>query len=381
MSLPKYIVAIVLFIVCTGDVFMGKAEVTLDELRAQGYEAMFNLDYERARFCFREMVRLFPDDPAGPQCMAASLWLEELNRSSRLRASLYSTDSVQKGTEGAPDRRVVGEFREWTRKARVLAEARLRRNPHDIEAIYFLGATAGLKAVFGASIEHKFLAASRDAADASDRHREVLKLDPNFHDAELSIGLYTYVVGALPLPLKTLASIGGVRGSKKRGLEMLERVAREGHWARDIARVLLIDLYKREKRWPEAIAVSRDLSERYPRNYLFRLQTADCLILSANAARKSNEPSSFEADKREAFSIFESLLDSPEKGEVPRAPQDVVHYRFGEDLLLAQQPERAAAEFLAASRVPGCQPELVALARLRAAQSMDLARKSTAGKK
>jgi hypothetical protein len=374
MNFPRYTVAIVLLIICTGEVFGGKAEVTLDELRAQGYEAMYNLDYERARLCFREMIRLFPEHPAGPQCMAASLWLEELNRSSRLRASLYNTDSIQKGTGATPQRRIVEQFREWTRKARVLAEARLRRNPRDVEAIYFLGATDGLKAVFAASIERRFLAASRDAADATDRHREVLKLDPDFHDAELSIGLYTYVVGALPLPLRMLASLGGVRGSKKRGLETLERVAREGHWARDIARVLLIDLYKREKRWSDAIGVARYLSDRYPGNYLFRLQTADCLILRSNAARKSDERSVLEPDEREAFGIFETLLESRGKVGTPVVPQDVVHYRFGENLLLARQPERAAAEFLAASRLPGCEAELAALARSRAAQSMELAR-------
>jgi hypothetical protein len=353
----------------------GEAKVQLDDLRKHGYEALYNLDYEEARRSFKEMVRLFPEHPAGPQCMAASLWLEELNRSRRLRASLYDDESIQKGTGTRADKRTVDQFRDWIRKAKLLSEARLRDNPKDPEALYFLGATEGLKAVFTASVERRFLAASRDAASASDRHREVLKLDPGFHDAELTIGMYDYVVGSLPLPLKMLATIGGVRGSKKRGLETLERVARDGHWARDIARVLLVDLYKRERRWNEAVNVSRDLSTRYPGNYLFQLQLADSLVLRSNSLRKENgTQAARESDESEAFRIFASLLNR--RGSQPEPiPRDVIHFRFGENLLLAQEPERAAQEFLSVCNVSDVEADLATLARLRAAQAFDLAGK------
>ena len=224
----------------------GNVEHTrLDELRLQGYGALYSLDYEEARRLFKEMARLFPDHPAGPQCLAATLWLQELNRSRHLQASLYSTESFST-SEDKVDPQLVEQFRQWTRTAKVLAEARLRRNPRDVEALYFLGVTEGLKAVFAAAVERRFVAALGDSSRAVDRHRQVLKLDPAFRDAELSIGMYHYIIGSLPLPIKLMASIGGMRGSKKRGLETLERVAKEGRWAQDIARLLLIDLYKRE---------------------------------------------------------------------------------------------------------------------------------------
>jgi hypothetical protein len=60
-----------------------------------------------------------------------------------------------------------------------------------------------------------------------DHHREVLKLDPKYVDAQITIGLYEYVVGSLPLPVKILAGATGYRGSKKRGLALLEQVAKE----------------------------------------------------------------------------------------------------------------------------------------------------------
>ncbi len=345
-----------------------------DELRLQGYEALYNLDYEEARRLFKEMTRLYPDHPAGPQCLAATLWLQELNRSRHLQASLYSTESFST-SEDKVDPRLVEQFRQWTRTAKTLAEARLKRNPRDVEALYFLGVTEGLKAVFAAAVERRFMAALSDSSRAVERHREVLKLDPGFRDAELSIGMYHYIIGSLPLPIKLMASIGGVRGSKKRGLETLERVAREGRWAQGIARLLLIDLYKREKRWPEAIALARELGARYPRNYLFQLQAADALMARAATLQraKNGSDSVARADQQQAFRIFESLLRDRGKGRAPDAAGDLIHFRYGEALLLAGQPARATEEFLAAKGSGGTQTSLTTMARLRAAQAMDLA--------
>src|SRR6266550_9295564 len=99
----------------------------LDDLRVQGYEALYSLDYETANRRFKEMVRLFPDHPAGPQCLAATLWLQELNRSRHRQASLYSTESFYTSEDKA-DPHLVEQFRLWTRTAKLLAEARLRPN-------------------------------------------------------------------------------------------------------------------------------------------------------------------------------------------------------------------------------------------------------------
>src|SRR2546422_741658 len=286
----------------------------LDSLRREGYEALYNLDYEGARRRFKEITQRFPDHPAGPQCMAASLWLQQLNQSWELKASLYSTESYA-GKNDRIDKRNMEEFRRWTRRAKLLAEARLRQDPRDIDALYFLGATEGLNAAFAAGVERRFMAAMREGSRSVERHQEVLKIDPNFRDAELTIGLYNYIVGSLPLPVKVLAGSMGVRGSKKRGLEILERVAREGRWARDVARVLLIDLYKREKRWPEAVVISRELALKYPHNYIFKLQLADALISQVATMRRTKGAaisigSTGIAEEREAFRIFEALLQN-----------------------------------------------------------------------
>jgi len=300
----KIVASVLIILVWTITTLAQDQQARLDTLRAEGYEALYNLDYETARSRFQKMVELAPDNPVGPQCMASSLWLQQLNQSWELKSTLYSTSAYTEG-KAQVDRKQADEFRKWVRLAKQLAQARLRKDPRDVEALYFLGAAEGVEASFAAGVERKFMPAFRAGTDAVDHHREVLKLAPDFHDAELTIGLMNYIVGSLPLPTKMLVATMGVRGSKKRGLEMLERVAAQGKWARDVARVLLVDLYKRENRFEDAAKMARDLATRYPRNYLFKLQVADALTSEIVILRKAKKPVNVE--EKEVQDIFAGL--------------------------------------------------------------------------
>ena len=381
----KYSISLLLFLLSTfpfasasaqrGDDKKGTAAVTprLEELQEKGSEALFNLDYEVARQRFKEMARLYPEDPTGPHMLAATLWLETLNQARRLQAAIYSTQSFYAATEDRSDPHVLRDFRDLTSQATQLARTRLQHNPRDPQALYMLGATESLRASFAATVERRFIAALRSGSSGVDTHRNVIKLDPTFHDAELTIGIYDYLVGTLPLPVRMLASIAGARGSKKRGIQTLERVAIEGQWTRDDAKVLLIAIYKKEKRFPEALALSRELQGKYPRNYLFRLETADTLVLQAAIERHASKTKEAEKMESEALSAFEAMLhERPAASAAPRA-LDLIHFRFGEAFLLMGQPQSAAGEFLAATAVKGADPSTVSRAHLRAAQSFDLA--------
>lgn len=346
-----------------------------EKLRGEGFEALYNLDYEGARKSFREIETAFPSHPAGPQFLAAVLWAEELNKSRRLQASLYSSDSFFNAKEDKPNPQMVEQFRELTRQATQLAKARLKRDKDDLEAMYFLGATEGLKAAFETAVERRFYAALGDGSSSVDRHRDVIKLDPNFHDAELTIGLYDYIVGTLPLPAKVMASIAGARGSKRRGLETLERVAREGRWARDDAKSLLIVLFKREKRYADALALAREMAATYPRNYLFKLETADALVSQAAVEREADHAAAATGAEQEAYGIFDALLKERATKENGTRALDQIHYSYGEALITGGQYERAAKEFLAAANATGAEATLSTMSRLYAARSFDLAGK------
>ena len=343
-----------------------------DALRAEGFEALYNLDYEGARRRFRELTVVFPSHPAGYELLAASLWLKTLNESRRLQASLYNNEGFYKEKDDKVDPKVAGEFRELTRRAKELSEARLKANPKDTDALYYLGAVEGLKAAWGSMVERSFMAAMGSGKDSVNHHRDLLKLDPTYVDAKVTIGMYDYVVGSLPAIVKIGATFIGYRGSKKRGLAALEEVAREGRWARDDAKSLLIALLKRERRYRDAYVYASELAAKYPRNYLLKMEAADALVSQAELDRATN-PEAARKTEAEAFAVFDSLLAPASGPNAPKVPRDLVHYNYGDALLVAGHAERAAKELAAAAAVPGAEASMVTRARLRGAQALDLA--------
>ena len=347
-----------------------------ETLRLAGSEALFNLDYDAARKNFKEMAVAFPNYPAGPQFLADTLWAETLYQTRRLQSSLYGSDDTFYSTsDDKVDPKIVDEFRNLTRQARQLTEARLKQFPKDVEALYFMGAIEGLKASFEEAVERRHFAALKDGSDAVDKHREVVKLDPSYRDAEITIGLYDYTVGALPLPVKLAAGMFGFRGSKKRGLATLERVAKEGNWVHDEAKTLLIVLYTREKQFAEAGKYAKELAAKYPRNYLYRLEAADALVSQAALEREANHSTTITPTETEAFATFDSLLKDKTVRETAVRYFDLIHFKYGEALMTAGLYERAAREFLASADAPGAQQGMATMAHLYAARSLDLAGK------
>ena len=347
----------------------------LEALRRSGIEALYNLDYEKALKDFKEIQQRYPNHPAGHQLLAARVWIKTLYESRRLQGSLYSSESFYATGDDKVDPKIINEFRALTREAKRLSEAKLKQDPKNIEALDFLAATEGLKASFEEAVERRHYAALKDGNDAVNHHRNVLKLDPKYIDAQLTIGLYEYVVGSLPLPIKILAGVTGFRGSKKRGLALLEQVAKEGRWSKDDAKSLLVLLYTREKRYADVITITRELSEKYPRNYLYRIETADALVALAKQKRKAGDPNGAVLAEKEAFATFDDLLRDRNVREASSRALDLIHFKYGEALSTAGLQDRAAREFLATTKVERAEPGLVTMAHLFAGRSFDVAGK------
>jgi tetratricopeptide (TPR) repeat protein len=379
------LIALLIFLVATLAIPVGAQQTTgwlnqedqaqLEALRRSGLEALYNLDYDKAQKDFKEIQQRYPNHPAGHQLLAARVWIKTLYESRRLQGSLYSSESFYSSGDDKVDPKIVNEFRALTREAKRISEAKLKQEPKNIEALDFLAATEGLKASFEEAVERRHYAALKDGNDAVNLHREVLKLDPKYIDAQLTIGLYEYVVGSLPLPIKLLAGVSGFRGSKKKGLTLLEQVAREGRWSKDDAKTLLVLLYTREKRFADVIKITRELTEKYPRNYLYKLETADALVAFAAQRRKAGDPNGAMLAEKEAFATFDDLLRDRTVRETSARALDLIHFKYGEALSTAGLQDRAAREFLATTKVERAEPGLVTMAYLYAGRSFDVAGK------
>ncbi len=94
------------------------------------------------------------------------------------------------------------------------ANAELKANPNDVNALFARGWTKAFVAIYDALVERSFAAGLRSAMSARGDCDKVLQIDPHYVDAELVVGVYQYVVGSLPFAFKLLVGIVGIRGSK-----------------------------------------------------------------------------------------------------------------------------------------------------------------------
>lgn len=326
----------------------------VERLRVEGFEALYSLDYAAAGRHFDELVRLAPDRPEGYLFRATNTWFKSLFESRLLSTSLYSNDEFYAQKEKKVDPAVDKSFRADVQKAIALAEERVRRDPKDVEALYYLGAAHGSLGGYEASMARAFFSALKHGSKSVELHERVVKLDPDFADAYLTIGMYHYVVGSLPFFVKALAAIGGVRGSRKEGLAELERVVAAGRRNADDARVILSGLYAREKRLEDSLRMTRELKARYPQNFILGLEEANTLVKLAR----------FD----EAYAAFERLA-SDERAVA--AARDFVEFSYAEALRRGGRYDRAVERYERVWTWKGADADLVTLARLGAGQSSD----------
>ena len=327
----------------------------LDKLRAECSEKLFNMQYKEAVNACRQMTKVDPKHPAGYAYLANTIWQGYLGSIRRIQTGLYNrTDAFFRETEEEVDPKVDREFREAASKAISLAQARLQVNDKDIEALYYMGIAKNITAAYDASVKRSFFSALRNGSKGVDLHRKVIKLDPAFVDAQLSIGLFNYIVGSLPWGVKILVFFGGIHGSRKDGLHMLEKVAQDGSYAKDEAAASLILLYNREKRLSDSLKLLKDLSAKYPENSLLRLEIATTLAQLG----KYNE----------SFVQFESILnDSASMIYMP----DLIHYKYGEALMDGHSWQKGYGQFMEAAASPKAPASLVTMSYLAAGQCSD----------
>jgi tetratricopeptide (TPR) repeat protein len=258
-----------------------------DALRAKASHDVYNLDRDAAIDGFRRAIAADPEDAAAYRGLASSLWIGITFRRGNMTVDDYLGRPVSKPSGAAPappPADVVKAFQEAVAKATALAETRLARNPNDADAHYQLGAAAGLRASYAATVEQSAMGAFKAAREAYDEHEQVLTLDPRRKDAGLIVGTYRYLVSAMSMPMRWMAYVVGFGGGKERGVKMIEEAAAYPGENQDDARFALVLIYNREKRYDDALKVLATLRERYPKNRLAWLETGATCLRAGRAA-------------------------------------------------------------------------------------------------
>ena len=302
------------------------------------------------------MAKLDPKHPSGFVYLSGAIWLEHLAVLRRLQTQLYNrNDAFFRQSRNPVDPGVEALFYRTLQKGIARAEARLRADKKDLTGLYFLGTARGALAGYESTVKRAFFSSLQNGSEAVDLHKKLLKHHPDFHDALLSVGLYNYVVGTLPAPVKIIMLIGGVRGSKTTGLLQLEKTMKNGQYARDEAAVLLVVLYDREKRHQDALEILRALVQAYPQNSVFKLEMAGMMSKTGQI--------------RESMSVYESLLADPAARDYML---DLIHFQYAEKLFELSSWQNAYRHFVIARRVSEKTPAgMITMSHLRSGQCLD----------
>lgn len=337
------------------------------KLRREGYAANYNLDYATARAKFEEIRKRWPQHPAGDLYVANIIWLEHLYKLRRLQTGLYQNESFYAGFEGSKEDGETGDsveakvdrdFRALMAAAKAKALTLVNANRNDPFAKYYLGSIYSIMAAYEASTARKFWSALRNGSKGIDAHQQVLKLKPDYYDAYLSVGLYDYVIGNLPFPVKALIAMGGVRGNKERGIKQLNSIIEHKAENADDARVMLIGIYQNENKSEAALAILQDFTARYPNNFLFRLELASVL---SQLNRKN-----------EAIAAFDTLIKEAGSTSPAAKSMDLIRFQYAEALVKQNEFDKAAQQFLLAAQENNAEPGLATMAVLRAGQVFDI---------
>ena len=326
-----------------------------EPIRQAGAEALYNLDYVTAEAKFRELIQLDPAHPAGHFYLATCRWLAILKTMRRLQIGLYTNDAFFAGSNDQVAPELDQGFRTVWAEAVKKANARLRQQRDDLTGLYYLGAAYGLLTTYEASVTRNFNAAVDNARLGVEQHEKASQLNPNLADAYLSLGLFNYFVGKLPWITRQLVKLGGISGNRQRGIDWVRRAMEQGQYVNDDARTVLIAIYRREGRYSDALKLVEELQQKYPRNYLFRLERANVLSLL-------NQPC-------ESYAAFQQVL----KDESAQAIADQIRYQYGQALLEHGEYEYAALQFAVAAQMPNADEALVTLAQLGRGQAFDAA--------
>jgi hypothetical protein len=243
----------------------------------RGFQSMYNLEFDQAQQDFSAWERLYPNDPLGPVSQAAGYLFGEFARLGILESQLFTNDKTfEDRAKRAPDPKVREEFNGAVSRGDQLADAALKQNPQDTNALFAKVLALGLRSDYVALIDKQDFAALRYIKQGRILAQQLLKQKPDEYDALLALGVENYLTGIKPAPVRWMLSLGGIDPDKEKGLRELEQTAAHGNLLKPFAQLLLAVAALRDKNSTQGCGILHQLAVAYPRNPLYRDSAPEC---------------------------------------------------------------------------------------------------------
>ncbi len=331
----------------------------LPEVR-QAHERFYNLDYDGALARFETIAHAHPDNPIAQAYVLQVLIFRELYHQDLLDTTYYAHDSFlsSKRKVDVPDD-IRKRIESLTDQVTDLCDKQIKADGQNKNAFFARGYAHGLHASFTTLVDHSFVSAAHQGLQARSDSEEALKIDPDYTDAKMAIGIQQFAVASLPRLVRMMVGIAGVGGNKEKGLDLLRDVAAHGFVNQVESRTVLSLFLRHDARYAEALTVESNLARQYPRDYLFRLEEANL--------------SKDKGDGPAAIAIYRQVIEDAKRPRYFVDPRLQMAYFGLADAARGQNDfTTAAASYLEAAAQPHCSDWLRRRAQLNAGRMLDL---------
>jgi tetratricopeptide (TPR) repeat protein len=233
----------------------------MDKHLLAGIDGIYNMRFDEAEAAARKAIELNPEHPNAYMGLAGILWTKYV----------YGTDQT--------DQSLIKPFDEAIEKTIAVSKAWLKKHPKEPMGLMTLGAAYGVSSRLMV-IRHQWLSAYWTGRKAVNITKDAVKANPELWDAYLGLGMYDYYTDVYPRFIGVLAKIV-LRGNRLRGIETLKMVAEKGHYSKNNAMILLVEIYT-EDQWgakdPEkALEIIKVLRAKYPNSAMMHSAYFVCL--------------------------------------------------------------------------------------------------------
>lgn len=233
-----------------------------DSLVLAGADYIYNIEFDRAEQCFKQVIEKYPLAPAGYFLDAMVEWW----KIAVYRESQQFDEIFLKKID-----RVIE-----------ICDAILDTNEFEIGALFFKGGALGYRGRFHVLRGNWFRAAT-DGYKAFQILIKCLNIAPNNYDIMLGTGIYNYFAEAFPEQNPSIKPLMAFvpKGDKKIGILQLEAASKNARYAKIEAKFVLLQIYYDfEKNAYSALPIAEELARMYPANPVFQRYLGRCYVSS-----------------------------------------------------------------------------------------------------
>jgi tetratricopeptide (TPR) repeat protein len=326
----------------------------------EAHTLFYNLDYDGALSRFEAIQRANPQNPMAANYVLMTLIFRELYHQDLLDTTYYAHDSFifSKRDVSVPEA-THQRIDKLTDSIVAMCDQQIKQNPNNPNTYFARGYAKGMHSAFLTLAFHSYVSSARQGLSSRQDSEEALRLDPNYADAKMAIGIQQFAVASLPRFLRIMIGITGVTGNKEKGLNLLRQCAAEGTVNRVECRTSLALFLRHDALYAEALTVMHGLSQEFPRDYLFRLEEANL------AKDKGDGPTAIATYKR-------VLADAAKPGYFVDPRLQMAYFGLAETQRGQNMIADAAQNYVNAAAQPKCTDWVRKRAQLAAGQMFDL---------